>query len=331
MIDKNERVDIKYSVVVPVYQNAATVDRCIQSIIEQNSDNFELIVVDDGSTDGCDKVVERYLSDSRVAYYHISHCGVSAARNYGIEQAKGEYVLFCDADDEFLPGIFEVLLKHADGNNDIVVFGAEIKNCDQAFILNDILTPAVTYTGDEVLNALYGEASARPFIWNSCYKREFVLANNIRFCEKIDLGEDHIFQFKAFIDAKQVRFISDKLYRHYFCSPTSCNRKYLYNPGERMKKHFQIVEEINNLFVTSDAPRDERFAKWAIDFLFRGIIPMNLKLRKSVTPHCKELLNSLELEKLLNHKGYIRRIKILSSICLQNLYIIYRKVVPRRK
>ncbi len=99
-----------FSIIIPLYNKSALVKRAIDSVLlQQTSTNFEIIVVDDGSTDDSSKWVKQY-TDIRVQYYYKENGGVSAARNYGIAKSKGEWVLFLDADDEFLDGAFNVFL-----------------------------------------------------------------------------------------------------------------------------------------------------------------------------------------------------------------------------
>src|SRR3954467_2657063 len=95
----------QFSVVVPTYERAETLGRAIASILRQDAD-FELIVVDDGSTDDTARIV-RQFDDERISYQHQTNAGVSAARNAGAAAARGEWLVFLDADDELLPDALE--------------------------------------------------------------------------------------------------------------------------------------------------------------------------------------------------------------------------------
>ncbi len=98
-----------FSIVIATYNRAHIVERAIRSVTNQQCKDFELIVVDDGSTDSTAIVVEPYLSDPRIIYYIQPNQGVSVARNKGASLAKGKYVLFLDSDDELKPGYFDVI------------------------------------------------------------------------------------------------------------------------------------------------------------------------------------------------------------------------------
>ena len=97
------------SVIVPLYNKEKSISQLIESVLEQTFMDWELIIVDDGSTDMSCKKVEIYLSDNRIHYVYKSNGGVSSARNRGIKEAKGEWIVFMDADDCFLPNALESL------------------------------------------------------------------------------------------------------------------------------------------------------------------------------------------------------------------------------
>ncbi|MDE7013551.1 MAG: glycosyltransferase [Kineothrix sp.] len=98
------------SVIVPVYQSAPYIDACVQSVLEQTLQDFELILVDDGSEDNTAEICQRWqASDSRIRFLAQGHKGVSAARNAGIREAKGEYLFFLDSDDAIHPELLEAL------------------------------------------------------------------------------------------------------------------------------------------------------------------------------------------------------------------------------
>lgn len=94
---------VKASVIVAVYNGAKTLTQTIESILSQTYDNFELLLIDDGSTDESKNLIEKYLEDERVKYFKKQNGGVASARNFGIARATGEVIGFCDQDDQWLP------------------------------------------------------------------------------------------------------------------------------------------------------------------------------------------------------------------------------------
>lgn len=115
---------IKVSVVIPVYNVKPYLERCIQSVLAQTFKNMEIILVDDGSTDGSGELADELSTlDSRIRVIHQKNRGLSAARNYGLSASSGEYVVFLDSDDEWLiPDGIETMLKNCPPKCDLIVF-----------------------------------------------------------------------------------------------------------------------------------------------------------------------------------------------------------------
>lgn len=97
------------SVIVPLYNKKDGIEKCIRSVFEQSFKDWELIIIDDGSTDGSASIVQLYLYDNRIKYFYKNNGGVSSARNWGISKSNGEWIIFIDADDYFLPDALGVL------------------------------------------------------------------------------------------------------------------------------------------------------------------------------------------------------------------------------
>ena len=105
-------INPQISIIVPVYNAEKYLDDCITSILEQDFLSFELLLVDDGSMDNSSSICDKYaLMDGRIRVFHQKNQGVSSARNIGLKNALGSYVMFADADDFFLPGAFSLLLN----------------------------------------------------------------------------------------------------------------------------------------------------------------------------------------------------------------------------
>ncbi len=130
------RGDFFFSVVVPTYNRAHLVTKTIDSILAQRYAPFELIIVDDGSTDNTEQVIQHYLNDSRFRYFKKENAERGAARNFGFRQAKGDYVFFIDSDDLMLPDHLAVMnekISKLDPHPDFVAPGFEIVNPDGSF------------------------------------------------------------------------------------------------------------------------------------------------------------------------------------------------------
>jgi len=108
----------KVSVIMPIYNKESRIKASIESVLKQTYRDFELILINDGSTDDSEKIaMEYYKKDSRIKYYSQVNQGVSVTRNNGIDIAKGEYISFIDADDEWDRYFLEKILQEVSGNN----------------------------------------------------------------------------------------------------------------------------------------------------------------------------------------------------------------------
>lgn len=116
---------LKVSIIVPVYKAEPYIRKCIDSILSQTFTNFELLLIDDGSPDNCGKICDEYAElDARVHVFHKENCGVSAARNLGLDHAKGDYVCFIDSDDWIDPDMLETLIGwEQKKQTDLLFFG----------------------------------------------------------------------------------------------------------------------------------------------------------------------------------------------------------------
>ena len=116
---------MKLSIIIPVYNTEKYLHRCVDSVLQQNMSDYELILVDDGSTDGSGKICDEYKEkDSRVKVIHTQNQGVSKARNTGLELSSGEYIGFVDADDYIDADMYEKLIEASiDSNADVCCCG----------------------------------------------------------------------------------------------------------------------------------------------------------------------------------------------------------------
>lgn len=128
------------SVVVPIYNVEKYLERCVRSLESQSYDNLEIILVDDGSTDSSGKMCDRYAQENeKIVAFHKENGGLSDARNYGMERAKGEYIIFIDSDDYVEPDMMELLISTI-GNGDMATCG----------VYNDYVSASIPqYTGEE--------------------------------------------------------------------------------------------------------------------------------------------------------------------------------------
>lgn len=197
----------KISVILPVYNVEKYVRKCLLSIVEQSYQNFEVLIVDDGSTDNFFKEIEDIVAENKnIKIYQKVNGGLASARNFGLEKANGDYILFIDSDDWIEKDLFKTLVENL-SDEDILIFNlGEYSNKEGKIITNrrikninkELLKINEGYIFlDEVPNG----ATIK------IYKRSFIEKNNFRFNEGLKLYEDTYWDIITLINAKKVRFL----------------------------------------------------------------------------------------------------------------------------
>ncbi len=175
------------SFIIPAYNFEKYIEQCILSICNQTHQNIEIIVINDGSTDKTGDIINRLASeDKRIIAIHKKNEGVSIARNYGIEHAKGEYIVFVDADDFISSDFAEYMLQLASNSN------AEFCLSTECFTkLRETQTPTENFKiySREDSTALLLSPKIIVGSWNKLYKRSLIIDKNIRFSSSLFYGE----------------------------------------------------------------------------------------------------------------------------------------------
>lgn len=177
-----------FSIIVPVYNTKTYLERCVKSILNQNYDGFELILVDDGSSDGSADICDEYAkSDKRVRVIHKKNGGVSSARNCGLKMATGDYVWFVDSDDyiqqDALLILHEVVMRD---KKDLYVFNTHKEN--------------ETFEGDldTFFQRYYFTYVLKYAPWNKLYKRSVLNQYQLQYDEEETIGEDLLFNINYY-------------------------------------------------------------------------------------------------------------------------------------
>ena len=195
------------SVIVPIYNTEKYLDRCIQSILSQTYTDFELLLVDDGSTDSSGAICDKYAKqDSRVRVFHKENGGVSSARNLGLDNVKGEWVTFCDSDDWVEDYWLNTFIENSK-NTDLVV---------QGFNNGGLYKFPVSSFYVDVKEALFllFENKIVGYTVVKFFKSKLLKKNNIKFNETIKFREDEDFVLKYLCFIRYVRFVNQGGYNY---------------------------------------------------------------------------------------------------------------------
>ncbi len=211
-------LDDRISVIVPIYNVADYLDRCVTSIINQTYNNLEIILIDDGSTDNSEKLCDEYaLKDNRITIIHQDNKGLSEARNSGLRIASGKYIFFCDSDDYLEIDCLERMLgrlkkDHADivacGFNS--VYDEISKEVQAGGIIND--SNPGRWSGRQSVIEMMRNTNVCSVVWNKLYKKE--LFESLSFPKGVQ-NEDEAITYKLLYKAGIVSYMPDALYNYY--------------------------------------------------------------------------------------------------------------------
>lgn len=188
----------KLSIIIPVFNAEKYIDRCIESILEQEYENYELILVNDGSTDSSEQICKKYLNqNNHIRYIFSENKGASHARNLGIRIAKGELIWFIDADDWIEPNSLSQLISEF--NSDLLFFGffKIYENGQRSQFRIQSMTETFSTDIDKVIHRLFVSSEKFfGFTWNKLFKREIIHKYNLQFNENLIVKEDEVFTFE---------------------------------------------------------------------------------------------------------------------------------------
>lgn len=203
------------SIVIPVYNGEIFIERCIKSVLNQEYNNLEIIIVDDGSIDGTALICKKYVSlDNRIKYYKKENGGVSKARNFGIYKSTGKYIIFVDADDElYFDCINKMYLNIKNTNADIII-GSYYSYRRTKIKKKQIYDFCIMNQSDFVDN-FDQIISMIVTPWGKLYKSEIIKDNNIYFNEKMSIGEDNCFNIRYFFKCNNICTINEVVYKYY--------------------------------------------------------------------------------------------------------------------
>ena len=206
------------SIIVGIYNVRRFIERGIQNVLSQSYTDYELILSDDGSTDGSYDICQNWAAkDQRIRVIHQDNKGLGAARNHGLEAAKGDYVYFFDFDDEIDSGLLEYCVKTIEEKGtDIVIFG--YNNVETSY--NSTVTvsfPEIFVRSNEELKQVFVEQcalKANGFQWNKFYRKAFLDKYGIR-CENQRIEQDEVFNLKCYHHLERAFFSPEVLYTYY--------------------------------------------------------------------------------------------------------------------
>ena len=283
---------MKISVIIPVYNTPEKkLRRCLDSIIVQSFGDYECIIVDDGSTDCSGEIIDEYSRlDSRFCAIHKKNGGVSSARNYGLEIAKGEWIVFVDSDDYLLPDHISSMMAAVSDDVDLVMTGFRFLHPDK--------TPEhgynkARYTGKEAIKRFLLDSEFLRFQvpWDRAYRNK----KNLTFDEKLSLGEDRLFCYNYLMNCKGVATIERITYVHDGTDETTLS--YRTYPSSMNKHRLSVFKSaISNLkkYLCIDC-KEKTILDFYCEAIYTDLINSYKKEGKNLNFHATRILHKLNL------------------------------------
>ena len=299
---------VKVSVIVPVYNVYDYLSKCLDSLVNQTLREIEIIVVNDGSPDNSQKIIDKYAKNypEKIKAYKKENGGLSDARNYGIKKATGEYIAFVDSDDYVDTGMYERMYDKAkSGNFDMVV-------CDLNYVYNDKIVRAYSHVKHDTTNIKMTMLNIYPAAWNKIFKRKFF--ENLEFKKKVWF-EDVEFLYRILPKIKTIGVVNEPFYQ------------YLQREGSITKKQdmriYNYIDNLNGLI--SYYKDNELYSQYQKELEYVYVRYMYATFIKQATNFDKEeyqkAVNEAKINVKKNFSKYYKNSYFYKSI--KGLYLLF--------
>ena len=236
------------SIIIPAHNAAGTIENTVQSVIKQgNNDLIEIVVIENGSTDNTIEIIEKLSSQYLNVRLLHSDKGVSAARNKGIEEAKGEWLVFLDADDKMSDDAIDVLVKDAKNASADVLFYGHMNGEEKRSVYES--NSKSTFSGEQLDDCkimVLSNPTRYLQVWAKLIRRKLVIDNGIRFNTALRLAEDSDFMLRCLEVAETIKIKPEIIYR-YMVSDSSVMRSFDENKTNDYAFSMQSTSEVLSL------------------------------------------------------------------------------------
>lgn len=316
---------VKYSILIPVYNGAKYIEKCLDSALEQDYDNYEVIVINDGSTDETESIIKRY-SSPKLRYYYQTNEGVSNTRNKAISYAKGEFFTFLDSDDYLTKDALTIIDAKIDSNIDILSFNI----C----VVNKYKEP-IFHVQKPVFTNLNGEQAIIKFIEKTqlfdtpvsyVYKTNFFKDNKFLYAPN-RVHEDFGLTPLVILNAKEVMAIGHTLY-YYVITDRSLTRGN--SPEETKKRAWDMLYHFDYLYtnINNDLQIKDETKIILNDFIALELLKKIKELKGKVLKEYLHEIKNRKVLKLINQKGLKNKLLVLLTSIAPK---IGSKVILRKK
>ena len=308
------------SIIIPVYNSEPYLEKCLDSIMGQTYKKLEIICVDDDSTDNSLVILKKYAAiDDRIKVIHKKNEGVSIARNTGLENANGDYVLFVDSDDWIESTTCEIALKNLVEQNTDLVIWTYLRERKGESKEKEIFDTDLVFTEEEVQKKLHRRmigvideelaypenADALCTVWGKLYKRSIISQYNIKFYDIREIGtyEDGLFNLVYLQYVKKAVFLNKYLYHYRRTNDISITESYDENLLQKWDKLFELM---NQYIVHNELPVE--YIEALNNRISLSLIPLGIN---EMTKKCSVVDKIKGIKQIVCKKEYIRAVKSL--------------------
>lgn len=304
----------KVSIIIPIYNTENYLRRCLNSLIKQTYKNIEILLINDGSTDNSELVCKEYMCiDNRIKYFFQENLGVSSARNLGIENSIGDYIIFIDSDD-YVKDNYVMILVNKIKEYDLVC--CSYSNCKK--INKKVIEK------DEFLQSLFTtpkyKYNYQGFIWNKIFKKSIINDYNIKFATDIKYNEDRLFVLEYICKMKRdVYYYNDIVYIYEYRNNSAMNKEF----DKSMETEFKAFDKMLQLIQSNI--NYSKIRKWIELEIYFNSIGRYCIYRNNL------FLKRIDFKKIYSNKEYNFkcRIQILKSY-LKLKYILLKEQINEK-
>lgn len=230
--------NIKISILVPVYNVEQYLPRCIESVLTQDFQDWEMILVDDGSPDKCPQICDEYAEkDNRIRVVHKPNGGANSARLTGVEVSQGAYLMFLDSDDYLLPKALSILYNKIEEGYDMVR-GAYMFVYPDGTAMPSISQQSCLYNGKDSYRRMLIYGEIENYMWGAIYRHDVFEKRFFNSCNDISIGEDWCLNFLVASNIRNIYIIKDVVYAYWMNSYSMMHQK--------IASH-QYIEKMHNV------------------------------------------------------------------------------------
>lgn len=318
------------SVIIPVYNVEKYLKQCVTSVLDQDFLDFEIVLVNDGSTDSSSQICDEFsTSDPRITVINKENEGVGLARNSGVKVAAGKYIYFLDSDDFVGPNFFDILILQTNRNSDIIQFGFNRITKFGKYVNTSIPTSmeikSLSKEKEKLANIL--DSGCGLAVWDKLIKRELLMENNISF-DKKKRGQDFTFIITLYQYTETIVVLDKALvnYRIIMGTGTKFDTKLIQNHLENFSS---LKTLLNDNSLNSEKYLNKMFSVW-----FFKVIPMNIaadeaRSSKEKIDSLKNLILDPDFSNFLQNfsKAYLGYFdKLMANLYLKQKYLQIIKV-----